>query len=503
MKKLISFMFILSFVFSLASCGVDNNDNEPTTEEYNLPTQVVNSDISLPFTSAAGFNPFETESSLNRDIIPIIYESLFVSEDSGEALPLLAVSGKVEGKTVTVKLSQNALFSDGMEFLGESVKESFKNAKNSAYYSEQLKNIASVTVIDNYTVRFNLNNPDSQALNVLNFPIAKKNGKEYIGTGKYYLAKLQDDLYLQVNNKHRDYKETWNKQIALYDMVGITSPLYPFKANKISVYKNDLTQEYINLSSKTVSVGTDNLVYIGVNSKWSGSVTSIEWVRQAINIGIDRTTITASSFLGQGTATATPFKNAYKELDNVEIIGTHGNIEKAVGILERHGYNKFNDDGVRTNGSSSLRVNILVCVENQYKLTVSESFKTALEKLGFGVTITKKKTAEDFIAAVKEGHYSFYVGEAKLTPNCDLSEFFTEKGELNYGVNESMYEIYDSYNKGEINTATFVEGFCTNVPFLPLFYRKEVVSVNSNIKGLDTTFGLYSSVCDWKMQKEQ
>ncbi len=503
MKKLISVLIIFSFVLSLASCSENNADIEPATEEYNLPTQVVTSDISLPYTSAADFNPFTTESSLNRDIIPVIYESLFVSKDSGEGLPLLATSGKIEGKTVTVKLLQNTFFSDGTELFGGAVKESFEEAKKSTYYSEQLKNISSISLIDNYTIKFNLYNPDSQALNALNFPIVKKNAKEYIGTGKYRLAKLQEDLYLQVNKNHRNYNEGWNKQIALYDMAGITSPLYPFKANEISVYKNDLTNSYINLSSETVSVGTDNLVYIGVNSKWAGSVTSIDWVRQAINIGIDRTTITASSFLGQGTATVTPFKNAYKGLGNMELVGVQGDIEKSVGILERHGYDKFNSDGIRTNGSSSLRVNILVCTENQYKLTVAESFKAALEKLGFGVSITEKKTAESFIAAIKDGHYSFYVGEVKLTPNCDLSEFFSEKGVLNYGVDESMYEVYSSYNKGEINTAEFIERFCTEVPFLPLFYRKDVVSVNPNIQGIDGTFGLYSSVCDWKMQKEQ
>lgn len=503
MKKLVALMLVFSFVFALASCdGNASPDETETTEQYVLPTPIVNADISLPYTSAAGFDPYTTKSSLNRDLIPIIYESLFISTDNGEGVPLLAASGKIEGKKVTVKLLQGAKFSDGTEILSSHVKSSFEKAKSSTYYSASLKSVASITLADNYTIIFNLSNPDAQAINILNFPIVKDDGKSLIGSGKYYVAELTEEKYLQVNEYHRDYKDSWNEQIALYDMAGITSPLYPFKANEISVYKNDLsTEEYVNLSSETVSVGTDNFVYVGVNSQWAGTVTSIDWVRQAINIGIDRTAVAAASFLGQGTPTVTPFKSEFKGLDGVELIGVKGNVERAIGILERNGYDKVNSDGVRTNGSASLIVNILVCTENPYKLTVAESFKAELEKLGFGVTITKKKTTEDFIAALEEGHYSFYIGETRLTPNCDLSAFFSKKGKLNYGIDEEFYTVYTSYKTGETSTTQFVEGFSTEIPFLPLFYRKSVVSVNPNISGIDDSKGLYTSVSDWKKQK--
>lgn len=500
MKRLCSILLVLSLIITLAACDTGKGEQTPTDETIVLPTPVVTADIALPYTSAASFNPFKTKSSLNRDILPVIYESLFISTAQGDGIPVLAVSGKLEGKKVTVKLLQNALFSDGTAVLAKNVKSSFEEAKNSIYYSDQLENISGVTIIDNYTLEFNLYNPDAQALNALNFPVAKADGKGFLGTGKYSLATLGESVYLKVNKHHRNFSEKWNAQIALYDMAGITSPLYPFKANEISVYKNDLTEEYVNLSSKTVSVDTDNFVYIGVNSQWAGTITSIDWVRQAVNIGIDRKAITASSFLGQGTPTMTPFKAGFKELRDVDIIGVQGSIEKAIGILERNGYDKFNDDGIRTNGSNSLRVDILVCTKNQYKLTVAEGFKTALEKLGFGVTITKKKTLKSFKEALDTGHYSFYVGEAELTPNCELSEFFTESGSLNYGIDEEFRQTYSDYKSGEISTKAFVEGFSTEVPFLPLFYRKAVVSVNPNISGLDSTYGLYSSVSDWKLK---
>ena len=505
MKKFISILLILSFLFAFCSCDGNNNGEETTTDEnYVLPTPVVTSNISLPYTSAAGFNPYKTESSLNRDLLPVMYESLFIATDNGKGKPQLAASGEIDGKTVTVKLLQGIKFSDGGEFISSHVKSSYEKAKSSAFYKTQLSNISSITLIDNYTIKFTLQSLDPMALNMLDFPIAKSNDDSYVGTGKYTIEKTNGTTYLQVNENHRDYKKTWNEKIGLYDMAGISSPIYPFKANKISVYKNNLKkEEYINLSSKTVSVGLPNLVYVGVNSKWAGSVTSIDWVRQAVNIGIDRNIISSSSFLGQATATVTPFKNGYYELEEMELVGESGNFERAIGILERHGYDQVNSEGVRSNGSTSLRVDVLVCSENPYKLTVAENFKVQLEKLGFGVKLREYEKSEDFVLALEEGHYSFYIGEAQLTNNCDLSEFFSDSGKLKYGINEDVYEIYSLYKNGETNTKVFVENFSATVPFLPLFYRKAVVSVNPNISGIGDENNLYSSVSDWKMPKDQ
>ncbi len=505
MRKFISILLILALLFAFCSCDSNNTGDETTTDEnYVLPTPVVTSNISLPYTSAAGFNPYKTESSLNRDLLPIMYESLFTATDNGKGKPQLAASGEIDGKTVTVKLLQGIKFSDGGEFISSHVKSSYEKAKNSNFYKAQLSNISSITLVDNFTIKFTLQSADPMAFNTLDFPIAKSNNSSYIGTGKYTIEKSNDTTYLQVNKNHRDYKKSWNEKIALYDMAGISSPIYPFKANKITVYKNSLTsEEYINLSSKTVSVGLNNLVYVGVNSQWAGTVTSIDWVRQAVNIGIDRNIIASSSYLGQASATVTPFKKGFYELEGMELIGESGNLEKAIDILERNGYNQVNSEGVRSNGSTSLIVDVLVCTEKPYKLNVAENFKTQLEKLGFGVKIREYKKSEDFILALDEGHYSFYIGEVQLTNNCDLSEFFSEEGKLNYGIKEETFEIYSMLKNGESNTKTFVENFSAKVPFLPLFYRNAIVSVNPNITGVGDGDSLYSSVSDWKMPEKQ
>ena len=500
MKRIIAVLLIVSLGFTLCACNSNKKGDETvSTDEYVLPTPVVNSDFSLPFTSSSDFNPYESRSSLNRDIIPAIYESLFTGTSDGQGKKLLASTSDVKGNRVTVKIQQDVKFSDGTKLISKHVKSSYEAAKNSGYYKAQLSKIESVKIVDNYTIVFNLSYANDMILNVLDFPITKTVKNGFVGTGKYYIKYLEDTPYLQVNTNHREYSEKWNEQIALYDMAGTSGPIYPFKSNKISVYKNDLSgEEYVNLSPQTVSVDLNNLVYVGVNTEWAGSLTSVDWVRQAVNIGIDRNAIAASSFLGQSKATVTPFKSEFYKLQNIEMIGTAGDLEKAVGILERNGYKNINSDGVRTNGSTALKVNVIVCTENPYKLTVAENFKTQLNKLGFGVTIKEYETGEEFLLALEEGNYSFYIGEAMMTPDCDLTEFFSVGGNLSYGIGEEIYEFYTAYKKGESNAQEFTESFSANVPFLPLFYRKAIVSVNPNIKGFDND-GDYSAICNWKI----
>lgn len=498
-KRLIAILLVLVISLTLFSCGKREEDPSET-ENYVLPTQVINADISFPYMSSDSMAPYSAISATNRNLIPVMYESLYAPTKDGKGNPLLAADGKVEGKTVTVKLVDGVQFSDGVELNAAYVKASFEFAKKNDYYKASLADVASVKVIDNNTIVFNLSRENPFALNILNFPVIRISNGKSIGSGKYKLQYLEDTPYFQVNTLHREYKDSFNKQIALFDMAGVSSPIYPFKANKISVYSQDLIAEkYVNLSSETVSIPMNNFVYLGVNSRWAGSLTSIDWVRQAINIGIDRSNVGASSFLGQTDAVITPYRTEFYQLNTENLPSVSGETRRAIDILERNGYDKFNADGIRTNGVTALRVNILVCTENEYKKSVAEAVKKSLEDLGFGVSITEKKNLEDFKKALNEGHYSLYIGETQLSYDYNLQEFFKNNGQLSYGISEDFFAQYENYRNGTDSFMTFIEGFETEVPFVPLFYRKSIVSVNPNITGVNAQ-DIYSSACLWQLQ---
>ncbi len=502
-KKIISLLLTASVIFTLCSCGPEGEQAQTRpTEGYTLPTKVIDADFSFPYTSAESFDPYESKSNLNRDLISVIFESLYVPTNNGLGQAFLASSESTEGLVTTVKLKSGLKFSDGTTLDSSHVKSSFERAKNSPYYSSTLSNVSSVSVVDSLTVQFNFSAVAPFTLNTLIFPVVKGTGNACLGSGKYSVQYLDDEMYLGVNTNHREYSSSWNKQVALYDMAGKTGPVYHFKANEISVYKNDLISEkYVNLSSETVSEDLNNLVYIGINTKWAGTVASIDYVRHAINLGIDRNEIATTTFLGQNTPVVTFYKPAFCNSLGVDILPeVKGNKQKAVEILERNGYTQINEDGVRTNGSASLKLDILVCTANEYRLPVAQAVKKSLEELGFGITITEKATVEEFTAALQEGHFGLYIGETNLSYDYGLEEFFKSDGALSYGINEEFYPEYAAFENGTIGAKSFIEVFETYVPFVPLYYRKSVTSVNPLIQGLDEG-NLYASVYQWKLSE--
>lgn len=483
---------------SLCSC-TGGGDGTETTKEYNVPTPVINTDVALPFTSADAADPFKVKSTLNADLMTAIYESLFEPSSDGKGTPLLASSGEIDGKKARVTLKSKIKFSDKTALTSQNVIKSFSLAKNSERFSGQLHNVASVTAEDELTLVFTLNEPSAFALNVLDFPIVSGDSGNYVGTGAYKISYLDGEMYLEANENHEGYKKSTLKQIALYDMAGVSSAVYPFKANEISVYKNDLSSgKYENLSSKTVSVPTNNLVYAGVNMNWKGSLLSLDYIRHAINIGIDRKTIAASSFLGQCSATVTPFKKEVYVSD--ELIPENGNKERAISVLEENGFLET-DGAVRSNGSTSLRVTVLVCSGNKYKVDAAEALKKSLEALGFGVTLNKQNK-EDYLKSLSEGHFDIYIGETALTDDYDFSAFFDKKGALNYGIKEDYFKEYTSFKSGETTVSRFIEGFYTAVPFVPLFYRSAVLSVNPNLEGVEVSGGIYKNAGNWSFKSE-
>ena len=500
MKKIIASILACALVVTLCGCGKQNEVTTTETEPYILPTTIIDADVSLPYNSADSLAPYEAKSDFNRDLMSVLYESLFVQTADGKGKKLLASDAVIGDKSVTVEIVSGVKFSDGTTLTADHVKSSYDLARENAYYKDSLKNISSVTVVDSNTVSFQLYNPDVMVLNTLCFPIAHLSGDQYVGSGKYYIDYLDEVPYLAVNTAHRNYSGNWNKQIALYDMAGVSSPIYPFKANEISVYRDDLSDgEYTNLSSLTVSENMNNLVYIGVNTKWAGTIVSNSWFRRVLNIGINRRDIASKSFLGQTDAVSTFFREDFCGIDDLTRPFLDGDINEAIAVLELNGYDSFTDEGIRTNGSYPLNIRILVCSVNPYKVGVAEAVKSSLEAMGMGVTIQEAATMEDYIALLEEGYFDLYIAETQLTSGYYLDEFFSEDGALSYGIDEFFFEAYDMYKSGEYDTDIFVASCNDFVPVIPLFYRKSVVSINPNLSGVNTSGAVYDGVCNWKL----
>ena len=125
--RVLALLTALALLVTFTACTGDSGGDgttAATTEPYVLPTPTVNADLSLSYTSAAGFDPYETDSALNRNLFGLLYEGLYAPTEDGLGTAVLAFGGENKGTSVEVKLNQGVTFTDGTTFTAKAVIDS-------------------------------------------------------------------------------------------------------------------------------------------------------------------------------------------------------------------------------------------------------------------------------------------------------------------------------------------------------------------------------------------
>jgi peptide/nickel transport system substrate-binding protein len=127
-----------------------------------------------------------------------VYESLFEKAPDGKPVPLLATGYEVDGLTVTIKLRQGVVFSNGEAFNAEVAAANINRGVKLGII-EGLKTVASAEAVDEHTFKITLKEPDPAIIDSLCFtggmmlaPAAMADpavDRNPVGTGPYVYSK--------------------------------------------------------------------------------------------------------------------------------------------------------------------------------------------------------------------------------------------------------------------------------------------------------------------------
>jgi ABC-type transport system substrate-binding protein len=162
-------------------------------------------------------NPYDTGAFSDSYVFNQVYESLAKADDQGNAIPSLAKSWDIsaDALTYTMKLVDNAVFHNGEKFKASDVVFTYNFAKGfpakKAYYSM----VKTVEALDDYTVKFTLNNPYplflsyTQQVPIVNEKFVTENKKDISkvasGTGPYKLV-TYDPAVKVILTANKDYR---------------------------------------------------------------------------------------------------------------------------------------------------------------------------------------------------------------------------------------------------------------------------------------------------------
>ncbi len=531
MKKIISFVLSLIFLFTL--CGCRDNKDTSSRESVEQAQKGYKNSMTLLYSASDTFNPYDAKTEINRQICKLLYEPLVKLDDNFKPYYSIASSVSIEKDTCTVKL-RDIKFSDGSKLTADDVVYSYNLAKASASsYNYKLYSVESVNAEESLTVVFKLKKCDPYFVNVLDFPIIKANSDKNedsdsvkfppVGAGRYKVD-VENGVLLQ--NENYSGKKGSIKKINLINAPDNESISHFVEIGATDVYYSDISDGTIlRMSGTKTNINLNNLIYIGVNHK-NGKL-AINEVRQAISSALDRKKICKDAFYDNALAATGFFNPVWQETKSLQNIQINQNLQISVENLEKIGYNELDKDGCRRNGNGALRFSLLVNEENSARVNTAKLIEKQLKDCGIIVTVVKASYTE-YTRRLANGEFDLYLGEVKITENMDFSELVTSGGSSAYGIktvtaieeneepkNETESEVIvtddlscerviKGFYSGENSINDVAVTLQSDMPIIPVCYRLGVLFCNENIENVKNSSlsDIYFSIESYKIKED-
>lgn len=502
--KIIALLCAILMLTSCNSAPPVDTTTAPSQEQTKSDEPVaITPDFKLGYNADDSLNPFEAETAANCAVTRLIFDSLFVCDNSFAPEALVAEKYEHSGEVVTVTLKQGVVFSDGSLLTASDVSYSYSLAKNSSVYSDRLSDIAYVTVTDDYTIKFVLNADNPHVASCLDFPIIKTNTNQFpVGSGRYrYVSDASSGKFLMLNGNYTLGKNDGFDVIELCDMETTDTVAYKVKNGEIDFAFDNLSSgKAPNISSSSAVVSLNNMVFLGMNSQ--SELTKLQAVRNAVQSAIDTESVTNSVYGAFAKASNLPFHPDWYAVNKDYGFETKTTLE----YLSAIGYNRINDEGFATNGWYIITLRLIVNKENEQRLKLAQEIADSLIASGINVDVVTLSFSE-YKKALANGEYDLYVGEVKLTNDMNLSEIF---GGYVYYQNFNAYGIdrengaraaYEKFVSGEISFDEFCDVFITACPFVPICFRGGAAIFSRDLGGTETMLAgdIFYGISEWTM----
>ena len=228
-RSFFKYIFVIVVIAIVAYTGYKIIKDDGNKEENNLDqtstVSTIQKDLRLAIAEMDTINPIISQNRNVQEVTKIIFEPLVtLNENYKKEYKLATEIAKQDDTNYLIKLRQGVLWHDGTEFKANDVKftvDNIKNGDNNSIYSENLRYLTTLEVIDDYTIKMTLSQEVPFFEYYLTFPILSqkyyegtdiKNADKNIapiGTGLYKIASVNANVITL--NKNTSY---WNKEVS-------------------------------------------------------------------------------------------------------------------------------------------------------------------------------------------------------------------------------------------------------------------------------------------------
>ena len=414
----------------------------PEDTDLNAPIQEEKEDqeLTLAYYADRSMNPYTSNDFTNRTLFSLIYQGLFSVSSEYEAYPILCENYRVSAdyKTYTFYIA-NAAFSDGSTLTTEDVMISFQAAKDSKYYGGRFTHVIKFEANEDGSITFYLRTPMEDFISLLDIPIVKASQTEEphpLGTGPYVFESTLAGAQL------RRIGAWWCESsdlVVTADIITLVEAENPAQirdefefADVGLVCADPCSDTYADCRCDYELWNCDNgiMVYIGCNIAYSQEdVFQGATLRSALTYAIDREALVANNYNGFARPTTIAMDPEHPYY-SASLNAKYG--YDPVKFINAMSMTKLPKDPIR----------LLVNADDSMRMRLARGIVDMLTECGLNIVMVEKPNNE-FIQDVKYGKYDLYLGQTRLPPNMDLSEFFRPWGNLSWGSvdNEGLYNL--------------------------------------------------------------
>ena len=398
----IKYLFIIFIIIILIFAVYKIKKDEQIKKQEEEYTSSNNQDsktkeIKLGIANLDTMNPILSKNKNVKDITKLVYEPLVNLTSDYKAEACLAKEwAKQSDNSYLVKLRENVRWSDGQRFTAEDVQFTIDRLKDSdTIYSANVQNVTGIDIVDDYTVKINLDTEVPFFEYNLTFPILSKQyfeGEDFattgknsspIGTGKFKISEVQSSyITLEKNTNwwNKDKDATLEKvTINLYSSIG---ELYnSFKIGNLDMIGTDNgnVQEYIGtLGYSSKEMKGRSHTFLALNT--ANYFLSKQEVRKAISYSIDKENINSSVLNNKCYSSSFPLDYG-NWLAQTQDASSGYNQEQAKQLLTENGWINRSGSWQKTENykTQKLVLNLLVRASDAERVAVAQNIKKQLD----------------------------------------------------------------------------------------------------------------------------
>lgn len=426
-NRILALLLLLALLFALGGCnGAWTENTEPTgeTEQETEPVEERPAEFGLSYVEEYGFNPYKCTCLTNRPVISLVYESLFVVNENFQPEPVLCDKFGVsdDGMTYLISICKDACFSDGSPVTAQDVIASLRKASNSAYYGDRFHFVRSFSACNDKTVKIELYTPYENLPLLLDVAVCKNGTQDEaqpIGSGPFYMTAANKFLMRNKNWWQGNFDVIDGERIRLQaaEKPIIVRDNFEFGTTKLVLADpNSAASVGYRCDYELWNCNTTVMQYIGFNL---GRATFADAdLRQAVTYLIDREEICSSLYNGFAMPASLPCSPQC------------GTYDKELAARYAYAPEEFSS---RIQGKVfTTTVELVVWSADFSRVELANYLADAFARYGIKVRVVSVdyNTYKD---RIRNGNFDMFIGEVRLSNDFNLSSFFSDDGDLNFG----------------------------------------------------------------------